>query len=278
MVDHAAILPPGPLSSGPAQEPSSKKSDSHPTVAQETTPVPKITSAKTASAAPTTAVKKVIEPMPYVESAFHKVPKKAVVKRTPVPKKTAANDTPTAPTPAVKKVIEPMPYVASAFRKAPPLKATRKPRAKKAAPKPEPAPAPKKFMTEKGAAFFKALEGDSSSMDYDKFFTAPKNKRTNPETEASIAKKLKLKPVQPANPDLEPHRLEKESVQDNLIGDSFLFLVCQDKEMIRGDKLRLLQYQYRAFAIIEVRADTTGYFMVFEKTVSGDRDLKKCWG
>ncbi|KAG4439899.1 hypothetical protein IFR05_004623 [Cadophora sp. M221] len=203
-------------------------------------------------------------------------------KPTPASKKIAADTSAFDSTPAAKKPYLPMPFIESAFHKAPRPKAaaTRKPRAKKAAPEPEqmPKPAPKKFMTEAGAAYLKSLEGNTDTTDYDQFIAAPsKTKCPNMETEASIAKKLRLNPEQITNPDLAHERVEKDSVQDDLINVGYLFLPCEDEQKIRGDTLPSLKNEYRAFAVTDVRADKTGYFMVFEKTAKGDRDLKKCF-
>ncbi|KAH9209688.1 hypothetical protein DL95DRAFT_466542 [Leptodontidium sp. 2 PMI_412] len=194
--------------------------------------------------------------------------------------KTASSPTVIAPAPATKKPYLPMPVIESIFHKAPPSKppAARKPRAKKAAPEPEPKPAPKKFMTAAGAAYLKSLEGNSDTTDYDQFIAAPsKTKRPNTETEASIAKKLRLNPEQITSPDLAHDRIEKDYVQEDLVNVGYLFLPCEDEKKIRGDTLPFLKNEYRAFAVTEVRADKTGYFMVFEKTAKGDRDLKKCF-
>ncbi|KAH7319188.1 hypothetical protein BKA65DRAFT_96629 [Rhexocercosporidium sp. MPI-PUGE-AT-0058] len=177
-----------------------------------------------------------------------------------------------------------MPYIESAFHKAPPSKkaaVARKPRSKKTAPELEPKlkPPTRKFMTEAGAAYLKSLEGNSTITDYDQFIvSAPKTKKSpNTKTEASIAKKLRLNPEQTVNPDLEHRSVEKKSVQADLYNVGYLFLPCEDEKKIRGDTLSYLKHEYRAFAVSEVRADKTGYFMVFEKTVKGDRDLTKCF-
>ncbi|KAL2063284.1 hypothetical protein VTL71DRAFT_5089 [Oculimacula yallundae] len=256
--------------------------------------------------------KKAHLPMPVIESAFYKAPylkdaratraKKAAPEpqskstsekstteagaTAPVAKKatSSAKSQPIAspievPPPPANKVYLPMPVIESAFHKTPPPKAGRKPRAKKAAPEPEPKRAPKKFMTQAGAEFLKALDG-SKNTDYEKFIAEPsKSKRPTTETEQSVAKKLRLNPEQTTIKEDRYHAMvEKESVQEALTDDGYLFLPCEDEKKIRGDRLTDLSYQYRAFAVTKVRADSTGYFMVFERTVKGDRDLKKCLG
>ncbi|PVH81453.1 hypothetical protein DL98DRAFT_571095 [Cadophora sp. DSE1049] len=132
-------------------------------------------------------------------------------------------------------------------------------------------------MTAAGAAYLKSLESGDTT-DYDSYVApAPTLKRPSQETEASIAKKLRLNPEDVPNPDLNPNLIEQDSVQSDLINIGYLFLPCEDEKKIRRDALSFLKHEYRTFAVTEVRADKTGYFMVFEKTGKGDRNLKKCF-
>ncbi|CZT09733.1 uncharacterized protein RAG0_14401 [Rhynchosporium agropyri] len=231
--------------------------------------------------------KKAYFPMPKIESAFHKIslPKagrkahttKAPAKPEPksLSKKTT---TESGAAPAADKVYKSMSKIESAFHKTPPPKSTRKGRAKKPAPEPEPKPEPRKFMTEAGIKYLKEHSIDSKKItEYEKLVEDPSNlKRPSLETEASKAKKLRLDPEEVIKPDRDHARVEEDSVQACLINVGYLYLPCEDEKKVRGDSLPYLSYQYRAFAITDFRADKNGYFMVFEKTIKGDRDLKKC--
>jgi len=78
-------------------------------------------------------------------------------------------------------------------------------------------------------------------------------------------------------PDPSAHKIESELVAPQLSTFGYIHLVCHDSAMIRGDTMVFLLFHYQGFAIELTRADKTGYFMVFQKSLTGDADLANCY-